>query len=115
MNKTQIRATLVELKERFDSIFKLFDSPREGLSYEQNLKLISSQYSDLKEYVNSYYKDLKGSQNLTEDQRYFLIPAIRDVSLHCSARKGSMNRSELSSSLYEGADYCSYYIIQLND
>lgn len=114
MNKSEIKEVLIELKGRFESIFRLFDFPEDGLSPKENLKFISSQYSELKEYVNSYNAQLKKSKNLSTDQINFLVPAIREVALHCNARKGSMNKVELSSSLYDGSDYCSYYLEQLD-
>lgn len=114
MNKSEIRDQLSELKIRFDDVFKLFDFPTEGLSVKENLKLISGQYSELKDYVNGYNAKLKKSKNLSEDAINFLLPAINTIALHCSARKGSMNKTKLSSSLYDGQDYCSYYIGEID-
>lgn len=114
MNQSEIKEVLIELRNRFENVFRLFDVPEDGLSPKENLKLISSQYSELKEYVNSYDEQLRKSKNLSDDQINFLVPAIREVALHCNARKGSMNKIELSSSLYDGSDYCSYYLGQLD-
>lgn len=113
MHKSEIKDVLIELQKKFDAIFSLFDSPSEGVSSKENLKLISSQYSELKDYVNEYHNTLNKSKDLSADQRSFLLPAIEEIVLHCKARKGSMNKDELISSLYDGSDYCSFYIGQL--
>ena len=114
MTKLEIREKLIELKVRFEDVFKLFESPVKGLSTKENLKLISEQYSELKDYVNAYCAELKKSKKLSEDQINFLLPAMNTIALHCTARKGSMNKTELSSSLYDGQDYCCYYIGEID-
>lgn len=114
VNKYDIKEILSELKEQFEAIFWLLDNPSEGLSPRENLKLISSQYSELKAHVNERSNKLQKSKTLNDVQTNFLLPAFRDVALHCTARKGSMNKIELGSSLYDGSDYCSYYIGQID-
>lgn len=114
MNKSEIKDQLNDLKVRFEDIFKLFDSPVLGLTEKENLKLISEHYSEIKDYINTYNTKLKKSKKLSDDDVNFLLPAINTIALHCTARKGSMNKTELSSSLYDGQDYCSYYISQID-
>ena len=117
MEKHQIKKSLEDLRIEFKEIFRLLDFPLEGLSTQENLKVISQRYSDLKDRVNEQLKELERrdrNNELSKDEQAFLLPAISEVSLHCSASKGSMNKQALSSSLYDGQDYCSYYSSQIN-
>jgi len=117
MDRNEISEKLKLLKEEFDELMDLFDTPKNGLNKQETLDYISQRYSDIKSRVSEYHKELDKSyrsNRLNQDQSAFLLPAIREVSLHCKARKGSKNVQELSSSIYDGQDYCSYWMSQLN-
>ncbi len=116
MNKEEVFSELETWKHRFDDIFKLFDNPSEDMSENENLKVISDRYSELKRKIVEYDTQLQKSDNsgkLSECAASILAPAIHEATLHCSARKGSMDKNELSSSLYDGSDYISYYLSQI--
>ena len=117
MNKAEITEKLNSLKSEFDELMPLFDTPKDGLSKQETLSYISRKYSDIKSRVMDYQKELERAERsgmLNQDESAFLAPAIREVGLHCAARKESKNVQELSSSIYDGQDYCSYWLSQLN-
>lgn len=117
MNRSEITEKLKQLKAEFDELMLLFDTPKDSLSKQETLSYTSQKYSDIKSRVMEYQKELeraKRSGILNQDELLFLVPAIEEVSLHCAARKGSKNVQELSSSIYDGQDYCSYWLSQLN-
>ncbi|WP_281556186.1 hypothetical protein [Thalassomonas sp. RHCl1] len=117
MNKSEIKEFLNDLNQQFEAAFKLFDEPMEGLSPKENLKLISDKYSILKEQVGTYnlkLQKLHRNQKLSNDEVHFLLPAINTIALHCTARKGAMDKVALSSSLYDAQDYCTYYIGEID-
>jgi hypothetical protein len=117
VSKEEVTRELNNWKQQFSEVSKLFDSPLEGRSEEENLTVISQRYSELKARVLEYDKQLEKELTngmLSELELSILVPAIHDVALHCSARKSSMNREELSSSIYDGEDYLTYYLSQLN-
>ena len=116
MNKAEIIKDLKNWEKKFDEVFNLFDHPIDGLSANENLKVISVRYSELKSRIVDYSKRLeKADKNgqLNADEQSILVPAIREVALDCSARRGSKNRQELVSSLYDASDYLSYYLSQI--
>lgn len=117
MNRNEITEELNNLKSEFDELMPWFDTPKDGLSKQETLSYISEEYSDIKSKVMERQKELEKAERsgmLNQDESAFLVPAIREVALHCSARKGSKNVQELSSSIYDGQDYCSYWLSQLN-
>ena len=80
------------------------------------LKEISNRYSMLKQRIIERLKELESmsaNNMLDEEARTSLLPAIREVALHCNARIGSMNKEELSSSLYDAEDYLAYHLSEL--
>ena len=117
MDRNEIVEKLLNLKAEFDGLMPLFDTQKSGLSKQETLDYISNKYSEIKSEVMQYQKELEKSardSKLNQDEMAFLVPAIREVGLHCTARKGSKNTRELSSSIYDAQDYCSYWISQLN-
>lgn len=117
MSKKDVANKLKELKDDFLTLLMLFDSPKNGMNKKENIDFISQEYTVLKERINDKLLELeKRDKNaqLSQIELAFLLPAIKEISLHCKARKGSKNKSELSSSIYDGQDYCTYWISQLN-
>lgn len=117
MNRNEIAERLNNLKSEFDELMPLFDTPKDGLSKQETLSYISERYSGIKSRIMECQKELERAERfgtLNQDESAFLAPAIREVGLHCTARKGSKNMQELSSSIYDGQDYCSYWLSQLS-
>ena len=117
MDRNNISKYLKQLKSEFDELMPLFDFPKEGLNGSENLEYISTKYTDIKTRVADYHRELEreeSSKKLNRDELAFLVPAVREVYLHCAARKGSKNRQKLVSSIYDGQSYCSYWLSQLN-
>lgn len=117
VNKEEVTNELECWKKQFSEVLSLFDNPIEGLSTQTNLKVVSERYTELKNQVFEYDKKLEKAQkygSLSEFEESILLPAIREVALHCSARKGSISEKELSSSLYDGENYLSYYLSQVD-
>ncbi|OQJ89561.1 hypothetical protein EM89_023145 [Vibrio parahaemolyticus] len=111
MTKNNVVSELEVLKNDFSDLMALFDNPK------QNLPLISEKYSSLKTQVNERLKALEKAEKadkLNQTETNFLLPAIREVSLHCTAKVGATNLEQLSSSIYDGKDYCSYWLTELN-
>ena len=110
MTKAEMARYLSDLGTQFHELMLLLDANSESLS------LISERYSDIKERVSNYLAELEKKDKkgvLNADESAMLLPAIREVSLHCTARKGSKNIQELTSSIYDGQSYCSYWVSQL--
>lgn len=100
-------------KNRFAELFQLLDQA-EG---KDAIKAVSNGYLQLKEDILQREKELRKSEakgSLSTTEQTILAPAIREAALHCSAPKGSTNKQKLSSSLYDGEDYLSCYLGQLN-
>ena len=117
MERIEIVETLNSLKSEFDELMPLFDTPKEGTSKKENLSYISEKYSDIKARIMDYQNRLEKeerSESLSQDEMAFLVPAIREVALHCAAPRGSKDERKLVSSIYDGQDYCSYWLSQLN-
>ena len=55
----------------------------------------------------------KKNNRLNEYEGYFLLPCMKKISLSCNARVGSKDKSALSSSIYDGEDYCSYWLTEI--
>ena len=111
MSKEEIKSEIDTLRREFEQLMRLLD---ESLS---NINSVSEGYSELIKRVNSRLKELQKLQNkdrLSDLEVAFLLPCINEVSLHCEARIGSKNTQELASSIYDGQDYCSYWLSQLN-
>lgn len=113
MTESEIVEELKSWKVEFSEAMSLF----EQASDKKIIKEISQRYSDLKKRITERSKELQKTDTfgkLNEQEKYFLLPAIKEVALHCNARIGSMNKQELSSSLYDGEDYLSYHLGNLN-
>ncbi|HDY7997922.1 hypothetical protein BOO91_18765 [Vibrio navarrensis] len=111
MTKCNVKSELETLKQDFADLMALFDNQK------QNMPSISRGYSEIKVRVNERLKVLEkadSANQLSETESSFLLPAIREVSLHCTARVGAKNLEQLSSSIYDGEDYCSYWLAELN-
>ncbi len=110
MTKDEIKHQLMEWKLKFQEAFEILEQP------DCDLDLVSKKYADLKLLFKTRYEQLnktsRNSKDITPEQA-FLWPAITDVYLHCTARVGSKNKQELSSSLYDGKDYLSYWINEI--
>ena len=108
----QIAIEIKNWKNRFNELFHLLDKAVE----KNTIKIASDGYSQLNEDVLQRKKELNKSEvkgTLSIKEQTILVPAIREAALHCSAPKGSTNKQKLSSSLYDGEDYLSYYLNQL--
>ncbi|HEH9439785.1 hypothetical protein [Aeromonas sobria] len=111
MTIMNIKTELENLKKDFSELMDLFDNSH------ANVSLISEKYSEIKVRVNERLIFLEKEEKSNTLNRYeicFLLPAIREVSLHCTARIGSQNIEQLSSSIYDGEDYCSYWLTELD-
>ncbi|HFG1940673.1 TPA: hypothetical protein ACGF6E_003467 [Vibrio cholerae] len=111
MTKINVKTELESLKKDFSELMALFDDSK------SNISLISEKYSEIKVRVNERLKALEKADKankLSQIEHCFLLPAIREVSLHCTAKIGSKNLEQLSSSIYDGEDYCSHWLTELN-
>lgn len=111
MTKTNIKKELERLKNDFSELIELFNNSHE------NFSLISERYSEIKVQVNERLKFLEKkdkANKLNEIELCFLLPALREVSLHCTAKTGSKNIEQLNTSIYDGEDYCSFWITELD-
>jgi len=111
MTKKNVKKELEILKSDFSELMDLFDNSHE------NSSLISKRYSEIKvqvnERLNFLEKEYKANK-LNEIELCFLLPAIREVSLHCTAKIGSKNIEQLSASIYDCEDYSSYWLTALD-
>ncbi|MCG9770465.1 hypothetical protein L1D59_17870 [Pseudoalteromonas piscicida] len=110
MAKIDIEKELTELKTKFAELMHMFEE------FESNKAFISAQYSTLKQQVTNRAKELEKLNKdgeLSEDEKLFLLPCIKKVGLCCIARVGATDIGELSSSIYDGEDYCSYWLTEL--
>lgn len=117
MERTEIIEKLKDLKYEFDELMPLFDSPKDGMNKQESLTYISEKYSDIKSRVLDYQKALEKDERagkLNQDEIAFLVPAIREVALHCIAARGSKDERKLVSSIYDGQDYCLHWLSELN-
>ncbi|TGD70779.1 hypothetical protein E4634_20795 [Mangrovimicrobium sediminis] len=117
MDRNEIIQKLETLSSEFEELLIHFDQPKEGMSRMETVSFVSEQYSGIKDRVVDFRKQLEKDERddrLSRDEEAFLVPAIREVALHCKARKGSKNVQELKSSIYDGQSYCSYWLAQLN-
>lgn len=113
MTKQEIIEELSQLKKQFDKAFEMVNTSNS----KSELKATSEVYSELKTYVVEYSNTLEKRQRkaqLNDLESSILLPAISEVALNFHARKNSSNKAELSSSLYDGSSYLSYYLSQLN-
>lgn len=111
MTKMNVKTELENLKKDFSELMGFFDNSH------ANIAFISEKYSEIKAQVNDRLIFLEKEEKVNKLDRYeicFLLPAIREVSLHCTARIGSQNIEQLSSSIYDGEDYCSYWLTALD-
>ncbi|WP_217540471.1 hypothetical protein [Vibrio metschnikovii] len=111
MTKDDVKKEILNLQSEFSELMELFND------YTNQLNTISSNYSELKVRINERLVELQKLDKLNrlnEYQRNFLLPCINEVSLHCNARVGSKNKQQLSSSIYDGQDYCGYWLSQLD-
>jgi DNA anti-recombination protein RmuC len=111
MTEIEVKSELEYIKNEFSILMAHFNESKPDLNY------ISERYSELKRRVKVRLTDLEKvekSGKLSEVERSILLPAFREISLHCNARVGSKNSQELSSSIYDGEDYCSYWLAELN-
>lgn len=79
--------------------------------------MISERYSEIKVQVNERLKFLEKkdkANKLNEIELCFLLPALREVSLHCTANIGSKNIEQLNTSIYDSEDYCSFWLTELD-
>ena len=112
MTKADVQLEIQTLGNKFGALMKLFDSNN------SNLDIISEQYSQLKLNVKDRLAELQKMEKLgrlNDFGQNFLLPCINKVSLNCNARVGSKNKQDLSSSIYDGQDYCSYWLSRLDD
>jgi len=95
MTKLDIIKELTSWEVEFSEAMILFEEDTKN----QTLKEISKRYGGLKKRITERLKELKRMDSqgkLDEQEKYFLLPAMTDVFLHCNARIGSMNKQELS-------------------
>ena len=113
MTESEIIEELNLWKIEFANAISLFEQG----SDKKAIKEISQLYSDLKKRILDRSNELEKADSLgklNKESKYLLLPAIKEVALHCNARIGSMNKQELSSSLYDGEDYLTYHLSNLN-
>jgi hypothetical protein len=113
MTELEIVEELTSWKTEFSETMALFEQGDD----KKTLKEISKRYSILKERIVARNKEVKKAESqsqLNKQEKCLLAPAIREVALHCNARIGSMNKQELSSSLYDGEDYLAYHLSEIN-
>ncbi|POG21504.1 hypothetical protein C2855_19635 [Aeromonas bestiarum] len=111
MIKSNVKEELESLKKDFSELMALLDDSK------INISLISKKYSEIKIRVNDRLKALEKADKtskLSQIEHCFLLPAVREVSLHCTAKIGSKNLEKLNSSIYDGEGYCSYWLTELN-
>jgi len=111
MTEIEVKSELENIKNEFSVLMMLFNESNTDLNY------ISERYSELKCRVKDRLTDLEKvekSGKLSEVESSILLPAFREISLHCTARVGSKNSQELRSSIYDGEDYCSYWLAEIN-
>lgn len=58
-------------------------------------------------------RDSKGELNCVE--KYLLVPAIKEIVLHCNARLGSMDRQELNATLCECEEYLADHLTEMQE
>ncbi len=110
MTKFNVKSELEAFYKELSELTDLFNDSK------NNINLISNKYSELKFKINDRLKLLENahrSSSLSQSEVDFLLPAIRDVSLHFVARVGSKNFTLLSSSICDGKDYCTYWLTAL--
>ena len=113
MTELEIAEELTSWKVAFSDTMALFAQGTD----KQTLKDISERYSHLKTRALARSKELKKAESrgkLTEQEKDLLAPAIKDVAIFCNARIGSMNKQDLSSSLYDCKDYLAYYLSEMD-
>jgi hypothetical protein len=110
VTKDEINHILEDWRARFEKSLSLLSAPH------NDVDLASEEYSKLKKLFKLEYEKVQrnrlGTRTISDEQA-FLWPAVCDVYLHCSARVGSKNKEALSSSLYDGKNYLSYWITEL--
>lgn len=112
MTENKVKSELVNIKNEFSALMTLFNISRTDLNY------ISEKYSELKDRVKDRLNELEKvekSGKLSEIEKSILLPAFREIFFHCNAKCGSKNSQELSSSIYDCEDYCSYWLAELNE
>ncbi|MEI5638979.1 MULTISPECIES: hypothetical protein [unclassified Pseudoalteromonas] len=113
MTESEIGEELTSWKSEFSEAMSLFEHAVD----KKILREISQRYSELKKRIIERSNELQKADSLgklNEQEKFLLLPAIREVALHCNARIGSMDKQELSSSLYDGEDYLTYHLSNLN-
>ncbi len=113
MTEFEIVEELTSWKAEFSEAMTLFERDTD----RQTLQDISKRYSSLKKQIVARDKELQKAESqgkLNKQEKYLLAPAIKEVALHCNARIGSMNKQELSSSLYDSEDYLVYHLSEIN-
>lgn len=113
VTESEIGEELTSWKNEFSEAMSLFEQAVD----KKILREISQRYSDLKKRIIERSNELQKADSLgrlNEQEKLLLLPAISEVALHCNAIIGSMNKQELSSSLYDGEDYLSYHLSNLN-
>lgn len=111
MTEIEVKSELENIKNSFSVLMVLFYEPKTDLNY------VSDKYSEFKRRIKDHLNDLEKvetSGKMNEVERSVLLPAYREISLHCNARARSKNSQELSSSIYDAEDYCSYWLAELN-
>ncbi|WP_025539125.1 hypothetical protein [Vibrio parahaemolyticus] len=97
---------LIGLKLQFDELMVSLTQTESGAS------VCNGVYAHLKNSVKTRRDELSRKKTLSFEEQSFLLPALKEVELHCVARSNSKNRQELISSVYDAQDYLSYYINQ---
>ncbi|ELX4209572.1 hypothetical protein QJ367_004234 [Vibrio vulnificus] len=97
---------LIGLKLQFDEVMVSLTQTESAIS------VCTSVYAHLKNSVKTRRDELSRKKSLSFEEQSFLLPALKEVELHCVARSNSKNRQELISSVYDAQDYLSYYINQ---
>ena len=97
---------LIGLKLQLDEVMFNLTQNEPGIS------VCTSVYAHLKNSVKTRCDELSRKKSLSFEEQSFLLPALKEVELHCVARSNSKNRQALISSLYDAQDYLSYYINQ---
>ncbi|ENM5900777.1 hypothetical protein DX885_000855 [Vibrio mimicus] len=111
MSNFNVKAELEHLRKDFSELLTLIEHSNLDISQ------VSTKYSDLKLKVAHRLKTLQEaekSNKLSPIERHFLLPAIREVRIHCSARIGSQDPEQLISSIYDCEDYCSSWLSKLD-
>nr|WP_067298210.1 hypothetical protein [Marinobacterium profundum] len=113
MDKSDIEGML----DKVLSIIELFDTPEDELSKSENMDLISSMYSDLKNNLRFALDSLKKRDKkgeLSALEQAIILPALNEAILELKAKNGSKSEHLICSSLSGCYFILGHYNSQIN-